>query len=176
MTRCHICKNPNLRRLVELGWNAKMTMSDMANGLGGVPSAQAISKHLHEHAPGAATREIPVENARTTRARVDDLMRRMLDELELRVEDAERWAAEARAGGNPNAQPSDLFDILSKNNQAALATILKMQDQQDRRENKKATVAVDLMRLMGGTAPPSHLIEDGQTIEGEAVEVDETAE
>jgi hypothetical protein len=176
VNRCPVCKNPNLRRLVELGWNAKMTMSDIANALGGIPSTQSISKHLHEHAEGAGNRDIPVENARTTRARIDDLMRRMLDEIEVRVADADAWAAIARAGGNTDALPSDIFDILSKNNQAALATILKMQDQNDKREGKKASVAVDLMRLMGGTAPPSHLIEDGNTVEGDVVEVDGLAE
>lgn len=175
MTRCPICKNPNLRRLVDLGWNAKMTMSDIAAALGGVPGAPTISKHLHEHSDGAATREIPVENARSTKERIDALMRRMLDEIELRVEDAEQWAAKAREGGNEDALPADIFDILSKNNQAALATILKMQDQNDRRAVKQATVALDLVRMMGGTAPPSHLIEDGNTIEGEVTEVDAPA-
>jgi len=169
MPRCAVCKNPNLRRLIELGWNAKMTASDIANALGGVPSTAVVTKHIKEHAGDAVARNIPVMEARSTRARIDDLMRRMLDELETRVEFAEQWTAKARESGNEEVEPSDLFDLLSKNNQAAIATILKMQDQTDKREGKKATVAVDLMRLMGGTAPPSHLIEDGVTIEGEIV-------
>jgi hypothetical protein len=152
-----------------------MTASDIANAFGGLPTAQAISKHIHEHVEGGRERAVPVESARSTKARVDDLMRRMLDELETRIQFAEEAAAYARANGNPLAQPSDVFDVLSKNNQAAIASILKMQDQQDKREGKKATVAVDLMRLMGGVAPPSHLIEDGVTIEGEVLTEDDAS-
>ena len=159
--------------MVELGWNAKMTAADISNGLGGVPSAAVVTKHVKEHGGDAIDRAIPVIDARTTKARVDDLMRRMLDELEERIQYAETWAARARELGNPDAMPSDVFDLLSKNNQAAIASILKMQDQQDKREGKKASVAVDLMKLMGGGPPPAHLIEDGNTIEGDAEEVDD---
>lgn len=167
---CAICKNPNIRKLVELGYSVKMTSADIANAFGGIPSSAIIGRHMAQH---FIEGNYPVEDTRTTKDRVDELMRRMLDEVEVRIRHAEEWAAEAKALGNPLAQTSDVFDILSPKNQAAIATILKMQDQQDKRLAKKATVAVDLMRIMGGAPPPSHLISDGLTIEGEVTEPDE---
>jgi hypothetical protein len=169
---CPICDKPNLRRVIELSYGAKMSAADIAQAFGGVPSTATINRHVRDH---LNTMDLPTRDPRTTKQRVQDLQLMMLDMLEARIQKAEEMAARARDNGDVDVLPSDFFDPLKKDNQAAINSILKMQDQADRREGKKATVAVDLMRLMGGTAPPSHLIEDGQTIEGEVVEVDETA-
>lgn len=173
MTSCIICRNPDMRRLVELGWNAKMTAVDIAHAFGMTPSVVVIRKHLNEHrGDGLDSRTIPIEDVRSTRVRIEMLQKRMLDDIEARVQWADDRAAEARAAGNADALPSDWFNVLDPKVQAAIGSVIKMQDQTDKREGKKASVAVDLMKLMGGTPPPSHLIEDGVTVEGEATEVD----
>lgn len=175
-TICAVCKNADMRRLVELGWNAKMTMADISHGFGGTPSATVVRKHLNEHrGDGKAEHAIPIEEVRTTRVRIEMLQKRMLDEIEARLQWAEERAAVAREAGNLDVTPGDWFDVLNPKVQASIASVIKMQDQTDKREGKKASVAVDLMKLMGGVAPPSHLIEDGATIEGEVVDDETTA-
>lgn len=171
--KCAVCKNADMRRLVELGWNAKMGFAAISHAFGGTPSTTIVTRHLKEHAEGANARDIPVESARTNRARIEELQRRMLDEIEARLQWAEDQAAYAREKGDPNAIARDFFDVLNPRIQASIASVIKMQDQTDKREGKKASVAVDLMKLMGGTPPPAHLIEDGKTIEGEVVVEDD---
>lgn len=157
--------------MIALAWNAKMSAVAISNAIGGLPTSSTVLKHL-QHVEGARGRDADVDAATPTRARIEALQRKMLDDIEYRIQFAEERAAYAREHGNPDAQPSDWFDVLSPKNQAAIASVIKMQDQTDKREGKKATVALDLMKLMGGTPPPSHLIEDGNTIEGEAEDVD----
>lgn len=153
-----------------------MTVSDISHAFGGTPTAPVLRKHLNEHRGGGKEdHDIPVEEVRPTRLRIEALQKRMLDDIEARLQWAEERAAIAREKGNEDVTAADWFDILNPKTQAAIASVIKMQDQYDKREGKKATVAVDLMRLMGGTPPPSHLIEDGVTIEGEVVEVDAPA-
>jgi len=171
-----VCNNADLRRLVELGWNAKMTVSDISHAFGGTPTAPVLRKHLNEHRGGGKEeRDIPIEEVRSTRVRIEALQKRMLDDIEARLQWAEERAAIAREAGNLEVTAADWFDVLNPRTQAAIASVIKMQDQTDKREGKKATVAVDLMRLMGGVAPPSHLIEDGATIEGEVLTEDDAS-
>lgn len=177
--KCAICRNVDMKRLIEMGWNDRMTVADLAHAFGETPSATVIRKHLNEHVgEGINARDIPIEAARSTKQRVEALQKKMLDDIEARIQFAEERAAVARSTGNPEAMPSDWFDLLDKKNQAAIASVLKMQDQTDRRDSKKAEIAIDVMRLMGGAPPPQHLISDGldvPVIEGEAEEVTDEA-
>lgn len=176
MTTCAICRNTDMRRIIELGWNAGMTVPGIAHAFGMTPSVTVIRKHLNEHrGEGLDNRSIVIEDERPTKVRIEELQRKMLDDLEGRIRFAEERAAAAHASGNLDAQPSDWFDMLDRKNQAAIASLLKMQDQTDKRAKARAVVAVDIMKLMGGGLPPSHLIEDGVTIEADAREVDAEA-
>lgn len=188
-TKCIICSNSDMRRLVELGWNARMSVPDLVHAFGAVPSHSVIYKHLKEHADGAYSRTIEVEEARPVRERVLAIQRAQIEAIERQMAEAQRkaddWNEEHRGhekgGGCDNCssygfQPRDpayYFNILSKDMQAAVASILKAQGLTDKREAKAAPV-VDMFRLMlgerGGLAPVG-LIEDGETIEGDAVEV-----
>lgn len=146
--RCAICKKPDLRRMVELAWVAKMDARSIATVFGGIPSASTITKHVREHMPEGRDTQVP--NARTTRERVIDLQRLQIEEIERRIERAQEWAAYARDHGNPEADWSDAFDILSKDMQAAVASILKAQGLSDKREMGKASIGVDVARMMLG--------------------------
>lgn len=163
--KCAICRKADLRRLIELGWNAKMSAVDMAAVFGNIPSSVAILKHLHEHVDeGAAIRNIPVPNARPMRERVMDIQRLQVEEIERRLTIAQEKAAWARENGHPEADQSDWFDLLDKDTQQAISTILKAQGLTDKREVSTASLKVDVFRLMlggnGGLAPP-RLIESG---------------
>lgn len=190
MTRCIVCKNPDLRRLIELGWNAKMSVPDLVHAFGGVPSHAVIYRHLKEHADGAYSRNIEVEDARPVRERVLAIQRAQIEAIERQMAQAQQqaddWNEDHRGhekdGGCDNCgrvgfqprDPSHYFNILSKDMQAAVSSILKAQGLTDKRESKTADNVVDFFRLtMGerGGLAPKHLIEDGNTIEGDVVEV-----
>lgn len=175
-TTCRICKDPDMARLIELGWNGKMTPAAMSRVLGTIPTAQHIQKHLEEHrGDGLEDRNIPVLDAKSMRERVSALQLRMVNEFERRLAFADQRAAEARAAGNPDADPSTWFDILDKDVQSAMASILKMEAQRDKREMGKAAIGVDIAKLMlggGDGLAPKRLtggVED--VIEGVGVEV-----
>ena len=173
-SRCVICRKPDVRRIAELGWNAKMSAPEVATAMALQFTAAQFLKHLHEHADNASTRDIPVENSRPIRDRVADLQKLQLDEIERRITMAQEWAVAAREAGNPNADWSDQFDLLDKDHQQAVASILKAQSLTDKRELGDKTVKVDMFRLMlggGDGLAPKALIESGDTIEGEAVDV-----
>lgn len=187
--RCVVCKNPDLRRLIELGWNAKMSIPDLVHAFGGVPSHTVIHRHLKEHAEGAYSRRIEVEDARPIRERVLAIQRSQIEAIERQMTDAQRRAdewneyhrdhekdgscGECEHSGFQVRDPAHYFNILSKDMQAAVSSILKAQGLTDKREAKTSPV-VDMFRLMlgasGGLAPAG-LIEAGDTIEGDAVEV-----
>lgn len=177
-TRCAVCKNSDLRRLIELGWNAKMTVADLAHGFGGVPSHPVIYRHLKEHAEGAWTRAIAVEDARPMRERVMAIQRAQIESIERQMHLAQQQADEyneqfrgTEEYDPDKGQPEWYFNILGKDMQAAVASILKAQGLTDKRELKQDSNKIDLFRLMigerGGLAPAS-LIDDGNTVDGEA--------
>lgn len=178
--RCAVCKNSDLRRLIELGWNAKMTVPDLAHAFGGVPSHQLIYRHLKEHAEGAYSRQIEVEDARPLRDRVAAIQRAQVEAIERQFAIAQQRADEyneAHRGDEDYdpalGQPEWYFNILGKDMQAAIGSILKAQGLSDKREAKKDAAKVDLARAMlgarGGLAPAA-LIEDGNTVEGDFTE------
>lgn len=162
-TRCRICAHPDMRRLVELGWNAHMSAPQIASAFDGILTSASILRHLREHVEeGAQTREIPIDK-RSTRERVEELQRLQLDEIERRIALAQEWAAYARANGNPTADWSEKFDLLAKDVQAAIASIQRAQALTDRRAISEAGLKLDIYRMMlgGGQAlAPKHLIAD----------------
>lgn len=172
---CYICRKPDVMRLVHLGWNAKMSAPEIATAMAAQFTPAAVLRHLREHVDeGAGMRAIPVEDARPIHERVAALQRMQLDEIERRITMAQEWAAQARELGNPNADWSEQFDLLDKDNQQAIASILKAQAITDKRESKQNDQKVDLIRMMlggGDGLAPEHLLGDGLTIEGEAHEV-----
>lgn len=158
--KCNICKRPDVRRLVELGWNAGMDRSAIATAMGGYPSAPTVGKHLSEHVEeGYFTREVPVEDAKPLRARAMDIQRVMIEEIERRIGIAQEKAAWARENGNPDADWSDWYDILNKDEQAAIASIMKAQAIEDKDRNTKAGQKVDLFKMMAGGLAPKSLTE-----------------
>lgn len=176
--RCYICKKPDVRRIAELGWNAKMSAPQVATAMGMQFSPAQFLKHLHEHVDeGASIRAIPVEDARPVRERIETLQRMQLDEIERRIAMAQEWAAYAREHGNEDADWSQKFDLLDKDNQAAVASILKAQGLSDKREAAKDSAKVDVFRLMlggGDGLAPKQLIageDDPEVVEGEVKDV-----
>ncbi len=188
--KCAICGNSDLRRLIELGWNAKMSTPDLVHALGGVPSSSVILKHLREHAEGAYSRKIAVEDARPMRERVLSIQREQVEAIERRLAIAQQNADDYNethrghekegpcdsctySGFTPK-DPSHYFDILGKDMQTAIASILKSEGLTIKRETSKTPSATDVFRLLlgdrGGMAP-KHLIEDGNTLPGEFTEV-----
>lgn len=183
LTQCAICQNSDLRRLIELGWNAKMSVPDITHAFGGVPSHAVTYKHLKEHCgPEAYSRTIAVEDARPMRERVLAVQRAQVEAIERRMDIAQRQADDYNETyrGGPDydparGDPSYYFDILGKDMQAAVSSILKSEGLTIKRETSKGVSPTDVFRLLlgdrGGMAP-KHLIEDGMTIEGEAVSTD----
>lgn len=174
--RCVICRKPDVRRLAELGWNAKMSAPQIATGMALQFTGTQFLKHLRDHVDsGAGNRAIPVEDARAVKDRVLELQRMQLDEIERRIAMAQEWAAFARENGNENADWSDQFDILDKDNQAAIASILKAQGLTDKRE-QGPSMKVDIYKLMTGGGDglaPKRLIagDDPDVVEGEVKDV-----
>jgi hypothetical protein len=179
--RCIICRKPDVRRLAELGWNAKMSAPQIATAMALQFTAAVFLKHLHEHVDeGAGMRAIPVEDARPVKERVLELQRMQLDEIERRIAMAQQQAVEwntsmANVEGFESRDWSYYFDLLDKDNQAAISSILKAQGLSDKREATVTGAKVDMYRLMlggGDGLAPSGLIEaGGEEIEGEVKDV-----
>ncbi len=175
--RCAICRKPDLRRLVELGWKAKMSAPAIAACFGNIPSATTILKHLHEHVDeGAAIRDIPVPEAKTMRERVSILQQTMVEEVERRIIIAQETATAWNDLHEEIADKRDwsyYFNILDKDVQASIGSIIKMQGLDDKRVLGKANVGVELYKILGARAgkPPPHLIGAGPEIEAEVKDV-----
>lgn len=179
--RCAICRNVDRRRLIELGWNAKMNAAQIAACFGNIPSAAAILKHLNEHVDeGTYARVIPVSDAKPLRARALAIQEMQVAEIERRITMAQEKAAAMNDLNKdlPGYEPLDwshFFDILDKDMQAAVSSILKAVGLQDKREMGKAQVGADIARIMlgagGGLAPKRLSAGDDGPIEGEARDV-----
>jgi hypothetical protein len=180
--KCAVCHQPDRARLIELGWNAKMNAAQIAAVFGNIPSAAAITKHLQEHlGDGYASRDIPVPDARSMRERVTTLQQTMVEEVERRI----RLAQEAAARYNRDiAVPEETelrdwswyFNILDKDIQASIGSILKMQGLTDKREIGKAAIGLDVAKLMlgggDGLAPKRLTAGKDDEIEGVFKEID----
>lgn len=170
--RCAICKTPSRKRMIELAWNDGMTATDIAGVLNDTLSSATILKHLKEHTNGEAqTRTIAVQPTGTTRERVLALQEMQLNEVERQITLAKERAAqlnanidEMRERGVEGADTmlyhdwSEFFNILHKDNQAAISSILKAQGLSDKREAKQNDLKLGLFEAMsknGGLAPKS---------------------
>jgi transposase-like protein len=166
--RCTVCKYPDKRRLIELGWNDGMAAADLARQFEGLTSA-AITKHLKQHSEGLpASRRVDIEPVTPARERVLALQRLQLDEVERRINLAKQRADqlnavldELEAAGaegaaeTPRHDWSEFTDILGKDMQAAIGSILKMQGLTDKREKATSELKLGLFdsMLKAGLAP-----------------------
>lgn len=178
--RCAVCKSPNRRRLVNLGWNSKMTAADISAGLSGEVGVSTILKHLKEHEDGGDIREIPVEEAKSVRSRVYAIQMLMVGEIERRVALAQEKAAIASELTGEPQDWADYFNILDKDMQAAVGSIIKTQAMKDKQETTTASLKIGLFQaLVGAGKAPKDLIgalpalDDGMTVEGEARDLDD---
>jgi len=186
--RCLVCRNPDRRRLIELGWNGGMSGEAIARVLDqkGLVS-NVIIKHLKEHADGDPNlRAVVIEPVRPARERVLELQRMQLDEVERRIALAKERAAlvnasregkvDAKGEPLPMADWSEYYDILGKDAQAAIGSILKTQGLSDRREKTASELKLGLFEamtnaglapkaLVGGVVTPA--LQSGEEIEGE---------
>jgi len=171
-SRCVICKHTDRRNAVELMWNGGMSGVAISDLLGGTPNPATILKHLKEHSLGGATREVDVEPEAPVRERILRLQRMQLDEIERRIAlakmradetneyiDAQREKHEA-AGEDydrPNVDWSSFTDILGKDMQSAIGSILKTQGLSDKREKVQGELKLGLFEAMtaAGHAPLS---------------------
>lgn len=159
--KCTVCKDPDRRRLIELGWNDSMSAVAISNVFSGSPSAAIILKHLKEHSDGRGDlRQVEVQPVTPVRERVIALQTLQLNEIERRIEIAKvrAVAMNAEHEGEENwtlVDWSDFYDILDKNAQAAIASIQKAQGLTDKRELKTADLKIGLFEAMArnGLAP-----------------------
>lgn len=162
--RCLVCKNPDRRRLVELGWNGGMSAEAIARTLDmkGL-AATTVLKHLKEHADGDGNaRAVTVEPERPLRDRVMALQRMQVDEFERRIAVAKERADQLNAA-HANEGPdewtpvdwSSFIDILGKDIQAAIGSILRAQGLTDKREAVRNDLKLGLFEAMvnAGLAP-----------------------
>lgn len=169
--RCLVCKNPDRRRAIELMWNGGMSFATISNVLDNEPTSSVINKHIKEHADGNGnTRQVEVAPEKPVRERVLALQRMQLDEIERRIELAKQRADEMNAqrakvraikeaAGEeyllPDADWSDFTDILGKDLQSAIGSILKTQGLSDKREKAQGDLKLGLFEAMAnaGLAP-----------------------
>lgn len=159
--RCVVCKNPDRRRLIELGWNGGMGAETISRVLGDSPSGATILKHLKEHTAGeGAARAIEVKPETPVRERILGLQSLQLNEIERRIDLAKQRAAMLNDTHKDDpdwheVDWSDMYDILSKDAQAAISSILKTQGLTDKREKAVADTKLGLFDSMvkAGLAP-----------------------
>lgn len=167
--RCVVCRNEDLRRAVELMHNGGMTHKAISNVLDNEPSTAQIDRHINEHSDGnAKARAIEIRPERTVRERVLELQRMQLDEFERRIELAKARADELNAAldaleaagaegadKTPRHDWSEFVDILGKDMQAAIGSILKTQGLSDKREKAQGDLKLGLFEAMAnaGLAP-----------------------
>lgn len=161
-SKCLVCRSPDRRRLIELGWNGGMSGEAIARvldqkGLSGT----VVLKHLKEHVDGDGNvRAVVVEPEKPLRDRVLDIQRMQVEEFERRVNLAKARAdlMNAEHEGEVDYIPVDwshFFDILDKDAQAAIGSILKTQGLNDKREKAVADTKLGLFDAMAraGLAP-----------------------
>lgn len=168
-TRCIVCKTPSRKRLIELGWNDGMTAIDLSAIFNGTPSSGTILKHMNDHTNGEArTRTIDVQPTGTVRERVLALQELQLNEVERQITLAKERADQLNAAHEAAVERgadvsgawvphdwSEFFNILHKDNQAAIGSILKAQGMTDKREAKRDDLKLGMFDIMArsGLAP-----------------------
>ncbi len=167
--RCTICDNPVRAQIVNPLLDQKMTsvgIERYAAEAGIKITADVINRHKKHYKaeyvrpPGTSKRDAAII-----------IKNRVLDALE-RVEDRPgQWIGE---GEDRTWVPGS--SILDKDLQPALRTALDAQKTEDAREKAKqgkgtAELAFAIIAMLEGR-PPMLALDDGMTIDGEAVEVD----
>lgn len=183
--KCLICRNPDRRRLAELGWNGGMSADAIARVLEDRITSRAVLKHMKEHADGDPNmRRVDVEPERPLRDRVLDIQRMQVEEFERRIAMAKQRAedmnsmreglTDAEGKPFPRVDWSDFYDILDKDAQQAIATILKTQTLEDKREQKTNELRLGLFESMAkaGLAPKALVGETKALQSGEEIESD----
>lgn len=164
--RCVVCKHGNRRRMIELAWNDGLSAVEISDVIGNTPAASTILRHLKEHTDQeGATRTVEIVPILPSRERVLALQTLQLDEVERRIAIAKQRAFDmntARAGlvdteGNvwPEMDWSDFYDILGRDAQAAIGSILKTQGLSDKRDKAQGDLKLGLFEAMtsAGLAP-----------------------
>lgn len=188
---CPICKRPGRRRIIDADASDGLTPAAIAAAMrdtGWALTAADVTAHITLH--GSIGK--PRSGAARRRDAALTLRERMMDALESRIEAAEERAVEAtaecqRGEHDDDEHPryrkhtarvheaSEFFDILDKNLQSALGTVIKAQTVEEKRVATEGKRKIDLFKLMMGNTDdglaPRDLIGDG-IIEGEAVEVE----
>lgn len=156
--RCLICKNPALRGYVDDGLNRGLSNSGIAAAFvaaGGKLDPEVIGRHKANHWTKPVDPSAPKPTSR-------DLAIMVRDKVADAIED----------------MPGEGILLMGKELAPSLNAGLKAQTILDKREqaNKKLGIAAGALSLqmwlagLGDTEPPKEL-DDGNTIEGEAVEV-----
>lgn len=175
--KCLVCKNQDRRRVMELAWNGGVSAAALERVFEAdrITSA-AINRHFKDHSEGEPhARRIEPPEDKPMRQRVYDIQRLQVEELERRIYLAQQRAVAMNAthAGDADWTPvdwSDFYDVLDKNSQQAINTILKTQGLIDSREKTKGELKLGLFEAMAnnGLAPkaligadPVRLIEDG---------------
>jgi hypothetical protein len=163
--KCLVCKNQDRRRVIELAWNGGVSIAALVRVFEAERiSALAFKRHFDPetgHFEGdAAARRIEVEEDKPMRERVYDIQRAQVEELERRIYLAQSKAARMNAlhAGDEDwteVDWSDFYDILDKNAQQAINTILKTQGLIDNREKTQGELKLGLFDAMSkaGLAP-----------------------
>lgn len=183
--RCKICREPERRRLIEADWSAGMSAVGIAarmTAAGWQITGPTVLRHLKEHAgPGAATRLPPALPKRDAAVFIRD---RIMDRLEALESEGKPRQVLVKDGDGDMVLTDIPFDILDKDLQPAIGSMLKAQDTVDKRERTASKTQVGLLLLMlgidpngGGPGPlaPASLTagEDNEfVIEGEFSEVE----
>jgi hypothetical protein len=142
---CKICRAPGRRRLIEADWADGMSAVGIAKAMtdNGWPiTSTTVLKHLKEHAgPEAAIRVPPALSKRDAAVWVRD---RIMDKVE-EIEQGTRTVI--TKDGEMVEVP---FDILDKELQPALGSMLKAQAILDKREANQTSAKISLFGLMLG--------------------------
>lgn len=154
--KCSVCKNADRRRAIELMWNGGMGREAIVRVVGEGVSSGAILRHLKEHADGQPhIRAVDVAPELPARERVLALQQLQLDEVERRITLAQQkaemlnTALDAIEGDeSPRHDWSEFFDILGKDGQSAISSILKAQGLTDKREKTVGTLRLGLFEAM----------------------------
>jgi hypothetical protein len=188
--RCTVCLTPDKRRIIEAAWNAGMSPAAIRRVVDAPPTSDAILRHIKEHTDGDGNaRQLEIEPELPVRDRVLNLQRLQLDEIERRIALAKTRADDMNrerehlvdADGKPfpPVDWSEFTDILGKNMQAAIGSILKTQGLSDKREKAQGDLKLGLFEAMtnAGLAPKALIggvrlpaLQSGEEIEGELVD------
>jgi hypothetical protein len=187
--KCSVCKNPDVRRGVESMWNNGMSQAAIARVVGDKLTTPSITKHLKEHSDGDGNaRRVEIEPELPVRERILNLQRMQLDEVERRIGLAKTRAdlmnAEREKLTDANGNPfppidwSEFTDILGKDMQSAIGSILKTQGLSDKREKAVADTQVGLFAAMAnaGLAPKALVGETTAIAMLEAGDADDDAD